>query len=72
MLGREIGGLPSEFQSTDGLAGALRQVIDDSFKRTGSYDEASEVIAEILCQNETRTANVRKALNGKLFLKLID
>ena len=64
--------MPSEFQSTDGLAGALRQVIDDSFKRTGSYDEASEVIAEILCQNETRTANVRKALNGKLFLKLID
>ena len=55
-----------EFQSTDGLTGALRQVIDDSFKRTGSYDEASEVIAEILSQNETRTANVRKVLNGKL------
>ena len=59
-----MGGLPSEFSSTDGLAGALRQVIGDSFKRTGSYDEATEVIAEILCQNETRTSNVRKALNG--------
>lgn len=67
-LGRDVGGLPTEFHSTDGLASALRQVINDSFDRTGSYDEVSEVLAEILRQNETRSANFRKVLNGKFLI----
>ena len=70
-LSREVGGLPRDFQSLDGLMMGLRQMMEDSHGRTSSFDEFAEILADVLYKSETRSKQVKKALNGKFLHKFI-
>lgn len=66
-LERDNGGLPMHFHSTDGLNCAIASVLDDSYTRTGGFEESAEVFADLLMGVETKMMNYAKSLNGKLF-----
>ena len=64
MLDRESGGLPKRFQTAEGLNGALGSVLDDSYTRTGSFDESAEVLSELFHGFEIKMGNYRRVING--------
>ena len=66
MLDRENGGLPKRFQTPEGLSGAIGSILDDSYTRTGSFDESAEVLSELFHGLETKMKNYHRVLNGKL------
>jgi len=62
---RETGGLPRRFQTAETFGAAVSSVLDDSYTRTGSFDEAAEVISDLFMGIETKMDNYRRSLNGK-------
>ena len=65
-MGRDNGGLPGHFHSIDGLNLAITSVLDDSYTRTGGFEEAAEVMADIFMGVEEKMTNYAKSLNGML------
>ena len=65
ILNRETGGLPKRFQTADGLSGAIGSVLDDSYTRTGSFDESAEVMSELFQGMEAKMINYQRVLNGR-------
>ena len=63
-MSRDNGGLPKQFHSLDGLNCAIASVLDDSYTRTGGFEESAEVFADLLIGVETKMMNYTKALNG--------
>ena len=64
-MDRESGGLPKRFQSAEGLSSAIGSVLDDSYTRTGSFDESAEVLSELFHGFETKMVNYRRVINGE-------
>ena len=56
--------MPRHFHNSDAIATAIRQVIEDSHARTGGFEEAAEVIADLFCKNENKIQSLKKNLNG--------
>ena len=46
-------------------------MMEDSYGRTTSFDEFAEILADVLYKSETRSKQVKKALNGMYFVTVL-